>query len=122
MGHEKIKRPKNFSKLKPLENNQAAVVVGWKFDLGKSSTTAYDGFLDYTQRKSAINIKPDQTGEANLKPQERFDQFIDYTQRATATRVSDQNTNATFNQQDDFLTSKKEDDLRQNLNAMVSGK
>lgn len=117
MGHEKIKRPKNFSKLKPLENNQAAVVVGWKFDLGKSSTTAYDGFLDYTQRKSAINIKPDQTGEANLKPQERFDQFIDYTQRATATRVSDQNTNATFNQQDDFLTSKKEDDLRQNLNA-----
>ncbi|MHA6973674.1 MobP2 family relaxase [Levilactobacillus brevis] len=117
MGHEKIKRPKNFSKLKPLENNQAAVVAGWKFKIGAATSKKYTGFLDYTQRKSAINIKPDQISEANLKPQQRFDRFIDYTQRATATRVSDQNANATFNQQADFLTPNKEKKLRQNLNS-----
>lgn len=117
MGHEKIKRPKNFSKLKPLENNQAAVVAGWKFKIGAATSKKYTGFLDYTQRKSAINIKPDQISEANLKPQQRFDRFINYTQRATATRVSDQNANATFNQQEDFLTPDKEKRLRQNLNS-----
>ncbi|TYA96914.1 hypothetical protein FXE12_12010 [Lactobacillus sp. SL9-6] len=100
-----------------MENNQAVVVAGWKFKIGAAISKKYTGFLDYTQRKSAINIKPDQISEANLKPQQRFDRFIDYTQRATATRVSDQNANATFNQQADFLTPNKEKKLRQNFNS-----
>lgn len=111
MSHKKITRAKNFDQLKPLENNRAAIVAGWQFSL--STTTAFGGFLDYTQRKSALDLKHD--GGETVAEKYRFDKFIDYTQRATAARPNAKEKNATFDVKNDSLSPSGEAKLRRNL-------
>lgn len=112
MGHKKIKRAKNYERVKPLQNNKAMVVAGWQFRVSQQTAEGgYGRYLNYTQRQSAAEPSADYSTSQTVK----YNQFIDYTQRATATNYDNQNSNPTFTATQDFLGSTDEKRLRAQL-------
>lgn len=99
----KIKRPKNFDPIKPMENNQAAIVSGWKFN---SPGSGYNGYLDYTSRQQAVD-------------QDGYHDLLDYTSRKTAVRLDGKNPGSayspTFTTQADYLSPKQMRTLQKKL-------
>lgn len=99
----KIKRPKNFNPIKPVENNQAAVVSGWKFH---SPGGGYGGYLDYTSRQKAVD-------------RDGYHDLLDYTARKTAVRLDGQKPGSdyspTFTQKADYSSPTQMADLKKNL-------